>query len=142
MKNSKLLLLNILAISIFFACGNLITQPGADQKPTTQPDAVLRHVVLFKFKDGTTPDQVKEIEQAFAGLKKQMPELVLDLEYGTNNSPENLSQELTHCFMLTFASEKERDAYLPHPAHQAFVDKYAKTYVDKVTVLDYVSKKE
>jgi hypothetical protein len=95
---------------------------------------------MFKFKDGTTPDQVASIEKAFAGLKAQIPELIKDFEFGTNNSPEGLDQGLTHCFIATFASEKDRDAYLPHPAHQAFVENFAKVYVDKVTVLDFWAK--
>ena len=58
-------------------------------------------------------------------------------EFGTNNSPEGLSQGFTHCFVATFASEKDRDEYLPHPAHKEFVEKYAKPYVDKACVVDY-----
>jgi Stress responsive A/B Barrel Domain len=112
------------------------TQPNASA-PQAASTAKLRHVVMFKFKDSTTADQVRAIEQAFAGLKNQMPELIKDFEYGTNNSPEGLNQGLTHCFVVTFASEKDRDAYIPHPAHKAFVDTYAKVFVDKVTVLDF-----
>jgi Stress responsive A/B Barrel Domain len=130
----------LLALLLSAAC----TQPAAPPAPTPEnaraappPEKILRHVVLFKFKDGTTPEQVREIEQAFAGLKNKMPELIRDFEYGTNNSPEGLNQGLTHCFIVTFATEKDRDAYLPHPEHQAFVEKYAKPFVDKVTVFDY-----
>jgi len=104
---------------------------------TTEPQRILRHVVLFKFKEGTTPEQIQALETAFAGLKTQLPELIRDFEFGINNSPEALSEGLTHCFLVSFASEKDRDAYLPHPAHQAFVEEYAKKYVDKAVVVDY-----
>ena len=37
---------------------------------------------------------------------------------------------------LTFASEADRDAYLPHPAHAAFGE-LAGPHVDAVHVVDY-----
>ena len=61
---------------------------------------------------------------------------IKDFEWGTNNSPENLNAGLTHCFFLSFNSEKDRDVYLPHPAHKAF-GAILKPYLDKVIVVDY-----
>jgi len=98
----------------------------------------LRHVVIFKFKDGTTPEQIKKIEDAFRALPTKIPQ-VLDFEWGTNNSPEHHDQGFTHCFFLTFADEAARAAYLPHPAHKAF-GKLLHPYLDKVMVIDYVAK--
>src|ERR1700752_3604122 len=72
---------------------------------------MLRHVVLFKFKDSATTAQIQEIENAFKALPSKIKE-VKGFEWGTNNSPENLNQGLTHCFFLSFESEKDRDAYL------------------------------
>ena len=40
---------------------------------------------------------------------------------GTNNSPEKLNNGFTHCFVVTFGSEKHREVYLPYPAHSKFV---------------------
>jgi len=96
---------------------------------------VLRHVVLFKFKDTSTPEDVKKVEAAFADLAKKLP-LIKGYEWGKNTSPENLNQGLTHCFLLTFSSDKDRDAYLIHPDHKAF-GKILGPHLDKVTVLDY-----
>lgn len=97
----------------------------------------VRHVVLFKFKDGTTKEQQKTVEDGFRELPKKVHEVV-DFEWGTNISPENLDQGFTHCFLVTFNDAKARDAYLPHPAHQAFV-KVLKPYLDKVLVIDFVA---
>jgi hypothetical protein len=79
----------------------------------------VRHVVLFKFKEGTTAAQQKTVEDAFRELPKKIHEIV-DFEWGTNVSPENRDQGFTHCFLVTFDDAKGRDAYLPHPAHKAF----------------------
>lgn len=101
-------------------------------------DPVLRHVVLFKFSDKASAAEVKAIEESFRGLKAKIS-LIKDFEWGTNNSPENLNQGLTHCFFVSFASEKDRDAYLIHPAHKDFV-KLLQPSLDKVTVIDYWAK--
>lgn len=99
----------------------------------------LRHVVLFKFKEGTAPADVKKVEDAFRGLSSKIKEIKA-FEWGTNNSPEGLNQEFTHCFFVSFASEKDRETYLPHPAHQAFVE-VLKPHLDKVLVVDYWASK-
>ena len=104
----------------------------------TKEPQMLRHVVMFKFKDNTTPAQVKQVEDAFRALPSKIKE-IKSFEWGTNNSPENLNQGLTHCFFLTFASEKDRGIYLPHPAHKAF-GAVLTPYLDKVVVLDYWAK--
>ncbi|MGO9111816.1 MAG: Dabb family protein [Thermoguttaceae bacterium] len=98
----------------------------------------VRHVVLFKFKQGTTAEQQKTVEDAFRELPKKIDEIV-DFEWGTNISPENRDQGFTHCFLVTFNDAKGRDAYLPHPAHKAF-GKVAGPYLDKVLVIDFVAK--
>ena len=99
---------------------------------------MLRHVVLFKFKDSATSSQIQEVENAFKALPSKIKE-IRGFEWGTNNSPENLNQGLTHCFFLSFESEKDRDAYLPHPAHKEF-GKLLGPYLDKVVVVDYWAK--
>ena len=98
-------------------------------------DSVLRHVVLFKFKEGTTENQLEVIESAFADLKHKIPEIE-SLEWGLNNSPEGLDKGFTHCFFLTFASEAAREVYLPHPDHKAF-GALLDPYLEDVLVIDY-----
>ncbi len=99
--------------------------------------SVLRHVVLFGFKASATPAQIQEVERAFRALPASIANIQA-LEWGTNVSPENLSAGYTHCFLLTFASAADRDAYLPHPAHKAF-GALIQPYVGQVLVVDYWS---
>jgi hypothetical protein len=96
---------------------------------------VLRHAVMFKFKDTSSKEDVKKIEEAFGALPSKI-KLIKGFEWGTNSSPENLNQGLTHFFFLTFASDKDRDDYIVHPDHKAFVALVG-PHVDKVTVVDY-----
>lgn len=127
----------ILSAILFFAsCSpNPKTEDVQSEPKSNEPQKVLRHVVLFKFTDASTPADVKKVEDAFGALKGKIS-LIKDYEWGTNSSPENLNQGLTHCFFVTFHSDKDRDDYLVHPDHQAFVE-VLKPYLDKVTVIDY-----
>ena len=99
------------------------------------PSVGVRHVVLLKFKDDTTAEQLRVIEDSFAALAGQIGEVV-DLEWGTDVSPEGLAQGFTHCFIVSFENEAGRDAYLPHPKHRAFVE-LAGPHFDKVLVVDF-----
>lgn len=96
---------------------------------------ILRHVVMFGFNSSTDTAQVQQVIKRFTNLKHQVPGIV-EFEWGENNSPENLNQGHTHCFTLSFESTEARDAYLPHPQHQAFA-KWVGQWVVTVTVFDY-----
>lgn len=98
----------------------------------------LRHVVLFKFKEGADPAAIKKAEDAFMALPSKIPE-IKGFEWGLNNSPEGLEKGFTHCYFLTFNSEEDRAIYLPHPDHQAF-GKLLGDILDDVLVVDYWNK--
>ena len=103
-----------------------------------EPDSLLRHVVLFKFKDESTQEDIESVQDAFSALPGAIPE-IYDYEWGTNNSPEGLDQGFTHCFFLSFKSEADRAVYLPHPDHKAFGEVLG-PHLDKVLVVDYWTK--
>lgn len=117
-----------------FAFGAMSVTINAKDKKS---DPVLRHVVCFKFKKEAKPSEIQRIEREFASLKKKIPQ-IRAFEMGTNNSPEGLNKGFTHCFVVTFGSEKDREIYLPHPAHKAFV-KILKPILEDVFVIDYWS---
>ena len=91
-----------------------------------------------KFKDTTTKEQIKQVEEAFRALKAKISQ-VQSLEWGTNISPEKQDKGFTHCFLVTFNSEKDRDAYLVHPEHKKFVE-FALPLVGDAFVLDFWAK--
>src|SRR5262249_21189748 len=109
-----------------------LSAPQHDEK-------VLRHVVIFRFKETTSQEDVKKIEDAFRALPSKIRE-IRSFEWGTNVSQENLSQGYTHCFLLTFASDKDRDAYLVHPAHKEFGNIIGSA-LDKNFVVDFWAQK-
>ncbi len=104
----------------------------------TAADAPYRHVVLFKFKDGTTPKQIETVEKAFATLPSKI-DTIKGYEWGTNVSPEGKDDGFTHCFLITFADKAGLEVYLPHPAHKEF-GSILRPFLDKACVVDYVAK--
>ena len=113
------------------------SEPSMKNTFKNEKDSVLRHVVLFKFKEGTTYDDIKKVENAFMGLPSKISQ-ISSFEWGLNNSPEGLDKGFTHCFLLTFKSEEDREAYLPHPDHKAFGEVLT-PFLDDVLVIDYWS---
>jgi len=126
----------LLLIVPLTACLFLIPR-GAMSENSSPSDGEkrLRHVVMFKFKDDSSKADVDKVIDAFAKLPEKIPQIA-DFEFGTDNSPEGLANGFTHCFLITFHSEADRQVYLPHPAHLAFVD-VLKPHLDKVMVIDY-----
>ncbi len=116
-----------------------ITTLSQAQEQKKSYGKVLRHVVLFKFKDSSSIADIKKVEDAFRALPSKIKQ-IKSFEWGINNSPEELNQGFTHCFMLSFSSEKDRAIYLPHPAHKAF-GATLQPILDKVLVIDYWAKK-
>jgi len=129
-----LFLISISFITNAFAIANEPTNPSI----MTQTDSLLRHVVLFKFKEGTTKAQMKKVEDAFSALPSKIKQ-IKGYEYGLNNSPEGLDKGFTHAFFLTFESKEARAIYLPHPDHKAF-GAVLTPYLEDVLVIDYWAK--
>ncbi len=99
----------------------------------------VRHIVVFKYKPGTTPEQIRQVTDAFRDLRKKIPGITA-FEDGVNNSPEGKNQGFTHVYMLTFEDAAARDAYLPHPDHAKFGQLLGQLgVVADVFVVDYAT---
>lgn len=123
------------SLLILWFFGSSIIMPA----PAAEKEKVLRHIVMYKFKDDITPAQLKEVIDAFAGLPKKVNTIV-GYEAGTNVSTEGKSDGFTHVFVVTFKSEKDLADYLVHPAHEAYV-KVVRDRREKVIVFDYWAEK-
>jgi hypothetical protein len=99
----------------------------------------VRHIVIFKYKPEATPDQIKQVTDAFRDLQKKIPGITA-FEDGVNNSPEKKNLGFTHVYMLTFEDVAARDAYLPHPEHTKFGQLLGKLgVVEDAFVVDYAT---
>ncbi|MEO0897923.1 MAG: Dabb family protein [Bacteroidota bacterium] len=128
----------VLTISLLVCLlvGAMAQETAKKMEKSMEDKKVLRHVVLFKFKDDAPKAEVEKLHAAFLALPAAIPQ-IQDFEWGMNDSPENFHQDFTHCYLVTFASEEDRDkVYTPHPQHQAFV-KSLQPHLEKVFVVDY-----
>lgn len=127
----------VLAIGMLFGF-TLHLGGGMAMTSTVRADApsrVLRHVVLYRFKAELPAEAIQEVVDAFVALPKKI-DTIVGFEHGLNVSQEGKSDGLTHAFVVSFADEAGRDAYLIHPAHLAYVE-IVRDRRDKVVVFDY-----
>ena len=102
---------------------------------------MVRHIVVLKYKDGSTDQQIQQITDAFAALKGKIPGITA-FEQGVKDSGENLHKGFTHIYMVTFKNADARDTYLPHPEHKKFVELLQGSGIlEDIFVVDYSPKK-
>ena len=121
---------NLFLFLAFFTLGMTVNAQQASNNKS-----LLRHVVIFKFKDSSSPADVKKVAESFASLYGKMTQ-IKSFEWGVNNSPEKFNEGFTHCFVLTFSADKDLADYQLNPAHIEF-QKILKPHMEKVFVVDY-----
>ena len=82
---------------------------------TCHDRSVLRHIVLFSFKDEVPATERAAILDALRGLKASVPSL-RSLDVGENISPAR-AQGYTHVLHETFDDRAGLEAYAAHAAH-------------------------
>ncbi len=84
--------------------------------------AAIVHLVLFKLKPGVAKDdpRVAAAMAELASLRSCVPG-ILDWEVGSNFTERPIASDFA--LYSTFGSRDALAAYVPHPAHQAFVAK-------------------
>ncbi|MEL7161275.1 MAG: Dabb family protein [Bacteroidota bacterium] len=103
-------------LAVLCSLSSCSTSQVANQNSSAMPKKVLRHVVAFSFKEGVSEEEQAQAVQKFRDLEEEIPE-ILSFEGGKDRSVEGFNKGLKYCFVLTFADEAARAAYLPHPAH-------------------------
>lgn len=96
---------------------------------------MIRHILLIKFKDSVGPREIADLEVLFASMVSKI-DGVDSVEWGTNNSPEQLNKGFTHSVFMTFTNEQARENYLPHPEHET-LKKVFVPLLDDIVVFDY-----
>jgi hypothetical protein len=81
---------------------------------------LIRHVVLMKPIENLDPALIAAAREGLAALASEIPGIHA-LAFGRNNSPEGISRGYELGFTVDFVDAAARDAYLPHPAHEAYI---------------------
>ena len=97
--------------------------------------AKIKHIALFKFKEGTTEEQIQKTFDELIELSENVPGIE-DYVAGANNSTEGLNKGYTHGFVMTFTDATARDAYIPHPEHER-VKAFVLPLVEEAVVFDF-----
>ena len=131
----------LVAFALLFSLPLQGQDAAESQESTGEPavgDQVIRHAVYITFQASASDSDIQGVVDTFAALEAEIPSII-DFESGTNNSPENLNDGFTHCFLVTFADQKGLQSYLPHPGHLGLVRK-ATPFAADMFVMDYVGK--
>ncbi|MBT3483205.1 MAG: Dabb family protein [Opitutales bacterium] len=96
---------------------------------------MVRHYGVFKFKPEISESQIDDCFNAMKGMVGRIPGLQ-DMEHGPYESSEGMNEDFNHGFLMTFDSPESRDAYLPHPIHEAVKD-IVVPCLERVIVFDF-----
>src|ERR1700760_1631690 len=89
-------------------CGFVLSMATICQaEDSKEPEKVLRHAVFFKFKDGTSDEDIKKVVDAFDALPKKI-DSIKGYQRGKQFSPIGFDDGYTHCFLVTFEDEAGR----------------------------------
>ena len=97
--------------------------------------AKVKHVALWKFKEGTPPEKIDMVLQELLDVSETIPGIE-DYVSGANNSPEGMTQGYTHGFVMTFENAEARDAYVSHPDHER-VKAVILPHIESVIIFDF-----
>ena len=96
---------------------------------------MIRHVLFVRFKADASSESIDLVRTAFKKISSKI-EGIVGVEWGLNNSPENLNKGFTHCILMTFIDEIARDNYLPHPEHDSLKEVFG-AVLEEIIVVDY-----
>ncbi len=95
---------------------------------------MVEHLVILKFKDDSTADQIDDFLKSVKGLQDKI-DGVVDLSVGANFT--DRSQGFTHGVCVRFRDRAAFENYIPHPDHVHVVENYIKPILADILVLDY-----
>ncbi len=92
---------------------------------------MLRHVAVFRWNEGTTPEQVEELAAALRALPAEVP-TIRSYEVGSDLGLGDGRWDFA--VVAQFDDAEGYQAYVDHPAHQAATDLIPPIRADRVHV--------
>lgn len=96
---------------------------------------MIRHIVLMKLKPDADQIAIDAVGAGLPTLQSEIPGIV-SYAFGPNNSTEGRTEGFELGFTIDFEDAAARDAYLPHPAHQAYIP-FVRAVSTDVLVFDF-----
>ncbi|NEW09759.1 Dabb family protein [Paenibacillus sp. SYP-B3998] len=91
---------------------------------------MIDHIVLVKFSETTTQDQLQQVVEKFRALRNHLVGIV-DLQAGLNFSEKNQGYQII--LTVRFENKAALEAYGPNPEHQAVA-----AYIKEVGRIDSI----
>lgn len=94
---------------------------------------MIQHVVLLKFKPGTSEEQIRELESLLDDLPNRIQEIRV-YEFGRNQVPSARAYDFA--LVSLFANLAALERYQKHPAHLPVLERVA-ALCDQVATVDF-----
>ena len=95
---------------------------------------MLDHIVLLKFKEDTTEEAIKDLENGLLNLHKDIPEII-SLTTGENFS--DRGQGFQRGLVVRLKNKADLEVYSKHPSHQELVTTKIKPAISDIIAIDY-----
>ena len=96
------------------------------------------HIVLFKFKEGTTIQEIQSLKHEILKQKNIIPGL-LEISFGEDST--GRAKGFTHAEVAVFEDNEFLEKFNKSDYHAQLIDKYIKPILFEILVLDYEQKK-
>jgi hypothetical protein len=107
------------------------TLSTSDVTSDIEDEKTLKHIVLFKFRDGTSEEAINHVMQRAMKLQSSIPQ-VLSVQAG-NNLAEGLSNGFTHGFIVELENPTAKEEFMEH-------NEMADVMRDLIPILDNILK--
>lgn len=122
-----------ITITLLVLCAILNVPVDAQETKSTDPERVV-HVVLFKFKEQTTKEQILTLKNEIFKQKGNVAGL-LEISFGEDFT--GRSKEYTHAEVAVFEDRKSLEGFNKSAYHQQLIATHIKPILEEILVLDY-----
>lgn len=126
----------IITLFVLLFTGMAISVNAQNLKKTGKEKAV--HIVLFKFKEGTTVEQIQSLKNEILKQKGFVSGL-LEISFGEDFT--GRAKGFTHAEVAVFKDRKSLEDFNISEYHQQLIATHIKPVLEDILVLDYQQKK-
>ena len=95
-----------------------------------------RHIILLRFKEETTPEQIADVEHDFQAIYESMPDM-LEISMGANLSKSPRPKSYHWAMTMDFANRTAYREYSDGDAHDTLVAEKLVPIVAGISGIDY-----
>jgi|SRR5690606_11913949 len=126
----------IITLFVLLFTGMSISVNAQNLKKTGKEKTV--HIVLFKFKEGTTVEQIQNLKSEILKQKGTVSGL-LEISFGEDFT--GRAKGFTHAEVAVFKDRKSLEDFNISAYHQQLIATHIKPVLEDIIVLDYQQKK-